>query len=66
MQWRYGDGKMLSMELNLGPEPVHVEGQHLGPVEAQTVFSHRWPADTPAGTWPAWAARWTFGAEITL
>ena len=66
VQWRYGDGKMLSMELNLGPEPVHVEGQHLGPVEAQTVFSHRWPADTPAGTWPAWAARWTFGAEITL
>lgn len=66
VQWRYDDGTMLSLELNLGPEPLQVEAQHLGPAEAQLVFSHRWPAGTPAQLWPAWAARWTFGEEITL
>jgi 1,4-alpha-glucan branching enzyme/maltooligosyltrehalose trehalohydrolase len=65
VQWRYTDGKMLSLELNLGPRPLQVPEQHLGPVEAQTVFTHAWPADAPAGQWPAWAARWTLGAEIT-
>jgi 1,4-alpha-glucan branching enzyme/maltooligosyltrehalose trehalohydrolase len=65
VQWRYTDAKMLSLELNLGPDPLQVPEQHLGPVEAQTVFTHAWPADTPAGQWPAWAARWTLGAEIT-
>jgi 1,4-alpha-glucan branching enzyme/maltooligosyltrehalose trehalohydrolase len=66
VQWRYDDGRMLSLELNLGAQPLQVEPQHLGPVEAQTVFSHRWPADTPRGTWPAYGARWTLGEEITL
>jgi 1,4-alpha-glucan branching enzyme/maltooligosyltrehalose trehalohydrolase len=66
VQWRYEDGTMLSLDLNLGPAPLHVEAQHLGPAAAQLVFSHRWPADTPAGVWPAWAARWSFGEEITL
>jgi maltooligosyltrehalose trehalohydrolase len=66
VQWRYGDGRMLCLELNLGAEPLQVEAQHLGPVEAQLVFSHRWPAETPRGTWPAWAARWTLGEEITI
>jgi maltooligosyltrehalose trehalohydrolase len=66
VQWRYEDGKMLCLELNLGPQPLRVEAQHLGPVEAEFVFSHRWPADTPAGVWPGYAARWTLGAEITL
>jgi 1,4-alpha-glucan branching enzyme/maltooligosyltrehalose trehalohydrolase len=66
VQWRYDDGKMLCLELNLGPQPLQVEAQHLGPVEAQPVFSHRWPQDTPASTWPAWAARWSLGEEITL
>jgi maltooligosyltrehalose trehalohydrolase len=66
VQWRYGDGQLLSLELNLGPDALQVEPQHLGPVEAQLVFSHRCPAETPRGTWPAWSARWTLGAEITL
>ncbi len=66
VQWRYEDGRMLCLELNLGAQPLQVEAQHLGPVEAQAVFSHRWPADTPRGTWPAWGARWTVGEEITL
>jgi maltooligosyltrehalose trehalohydrolase len=66
VQWRYDDGRMLCLELNLGAEPLQVEAQHLGPVEAQLAFSHRWPADTPRGTWPAWAARWTLGEEITI
>ena len=66
VQWRYEDGRMLSLELNLGAEPLQVEAQHLGPVEAQLVYSHRWPADTARGTWPPHAARWTFGTEVTL
>lgn len=66
VQWRYDDGRMLALELNLGPQALQVEPQHLGPVEAQLVFSHRCPADTPRGTWPAWSARWTLGEEITI
>ncbi len=66
VQWRYEDGNMLCMELNLGAEALQVEAERLGPVEAERVFSHRWPDDTPPGTWPPYAARWSFGAEITL
>jgi maltooligosyltrehalose trehalohydrolase len=66
VQWRYEDGQMLSLEINLGPDPVEVPAQHLGPVEAQCIFRHRWPEQAPAGRWPAWAARWSLGAEITL
>ncbi|MES2936398.1 MAG: malto-oligosyltrehalose trehalohydrolase [Pseudomonadota bacterium] len=65
-QWRYTDGRMLSLELNLSAQPLQVPDKHLGPVEAQTVFSHNWPADAPAGQWPARSARWTLGEEITL
>jgi 1,4-alpha-glucan branching enzyme/maltooligosyltrehalose trehalohydrolase len=56
---------MLSLELNLGPQPITVPPQHVGPVEARCIFSHRWPADAPAGSWPGWSARWTLGTEIT-
>ena len=66
VQWRYDDGRALSLELNLGPRPPEVPAQHLGPVEAECVFRHRWPDGTPASTWPAWSARWTLGTEITL
>ena len=65
VQWRYADGQVLGLEVNLGAQPLPVPAQHLGPVEAKCIFSHRWPADTPAGTWPAWGARWMLGAEIT-
>lgn len=66
VQWRYEDGMMLCLELNLGGQALQVEPQHLGPVEAQVVFSHRRPNETPRGTWPAYSARWTLGEEITL
>jgi maltooligosyltrehalose trehalohydrolase len=66
VQWRHEDGSMLCLELNLGDRPLQVEPQHLGPVEAQPVFSHRVAPDTPRGTWPAYSARWSFGQEITL
>lgn len=65
VQWRYDDGRMLSLELNLGPEPLEVEPLHLGPVEPQLVFSHRRPPGTPRGSWLAWSARWTLGEEVT-
>jgi 1,4-alpha-glucan branching enzyme/maltooligosyltrehalose trehalohydrolase len=64
-QWRYGDGQLLCLELNLGGEALAVPEQHLGPVEAREIFSHNW-RDAAPGTWPAWGARWTLGAEITL
>lgn len=66
VQWRYADGQMLSLELNLGPEAVQVPPQHIGPVEATCIFRHRWPPETPTGQWPAWSARWSLGQEITL
>lgn len=66
VQWRYEDGRMLGLELNLGPAAVQVEPQHLGSVEAEAVFSHRRPEGTPRGTWPAYSARWSLGEEITL
>jgi maltooligosyltrehalose trehalohydrolase len=66
VQWRYEDGRMLGLELNLGPSEVQVEPQHLGPVEAELVFSHRRPEGAPRGTWPPYSARWTLGEEITL
>jgi maltooligosyltrehalose trehalohydrolase len=66
VQWRYQDGQMLCLDLNLGAQPLQVEAQHIGPVEPQRVFSHRWPDDTPASTWPPYAARWSLGGEITL
>jgi 1,4-alpha-glucan branching enzyme/maltooligosyltrehalose trehalohydrolase len=66
VQWRYDDGRMLGLELNLGQETLQAEPQHIGPVEAQLVFAHRRPDDAPRGTWPAYSARWTLGEEITL
>jgi maltooligosyltrehalose trehalohydrolase len=65
VQWRYDDGTMLALDINLGAEPIDVPDAHLGPVEASEVFRHRWPGGT-TGQWPAWGARWTFGSEITL
>jgi 1,4-alpha-glucan branching enzyme/maltooligosyltrehalose trehalohydrolase len=65
VQWRYDDGQELSLEINFGAAPMQAAPQRIGPVEAQDVFRHRWPADTPAGTWPAYAARWRLGQEIT-
>ncbi len=65
VQWRYEDGLVLSLEINLGPEPLRVPAQRPGPVEAREVHRHRWPLDTPEDTWPAWSARWRLGAEIT-
>ena len=65
VQWRYEDGQVLSLELNLGPRPLKVPAQRMGPVETRDVFRHRWPEQTPADTWPAWAARWRLGPEIT-
>ena len=66
VQWRYDDGQVLALEVNLGADPLQVDPQRTGPVEAQDVFNHRWRPETPPATWPAWAARWRIGPEITL
>ncbi|HSV79108.1 MAG TPA: malto-oligosyltrehalose trehalohydrolase [Ramlibacter sp.] len=65
VQWRYEDGRMLALEVNLGAETITVPPRPLGPVEAKCVFSHRWPEGTPAAEWPPYAARWLLGAETT-
>jgi len=65
VQWRYEDGQVLALDINLGPASLQVPATRPGPVEAQDVFRHGWPADTPAGTWPAWSACWRLGPEIT-
>jgi maltooligosyltrehalose trehalohydrolase len=66
VQWRYADGQVLALEVNLGPEPLDVPAGHLGPVEGIEVFRHQWSAATSPDRWPAWGARWTLGAEVTL
>ena len=66
VEWRYADGQVLALRLNLGAAPLATEGPGPGPVEAAEVFAYRWPGDQPAGAWPAWAARWQIGPEITL
>lgn len=65
VQWRYDDGRMLSLELNLGEEPVRVPAQHHGPVEPELVFAFQRPGDDNGDAWPAWSARWQLGMEIT-
>ena len=52
--------------MNLGAEPIAAGERRPGPVDTEDVFRHRWPADAPEGTWPAWAARWRIGGEVTL
>jgi maltooligosyltrehalose trehalohydrolase len=59
VHWHYSDGRTLGLALNLGPRAIEVPEEHQVPQEGDDVFRHRWPPDTPAGTWPAYAARWT-------
>jgi 1,4-alpha-glucan branching enzyme/maltooligosyltrehalose trehalohydrolase len=66
VQWRYDDGQMMAMDVNLGDAPLAVDGPGMGAMEAAPLFAHRWPGATAAGTWPAWAARWQIGTEAAL
>ncbi len=62
IRWRYADGQVLGLDVNLSPESVDVQAE--APLRDGTpVFAHRWPEDTPAGHWPAWGARWRIGRE---
>ncbi|MGE4243754.1 malto-oligosyltrehalose trehalohydrolase [Ramlibacter sp.] len=61
VQWRYDDGRVLSMDLNLGAEPLDAPARSSGQNDALDVFRHNWPVDA-GHRWPAWAARWTLGA----
>jgi 1,4-alpha-glucan branching enzyme/maltooligosyltrehalose trehalohydrolase len=81
VQWRYADKRMLELRINLGASPVipakagiagsraaantDAGDSRLRGNDAVDVFNHAWPADTPEGHWPAWAARWRIGTEIT-
>jgi hypothetical protein len=49
------------LQLNLGAQAVAADelpAEISDPVE---IFSHARPEGTPAGTWPAWSARWWMG-----
>jgi maltooligosyltrehalose trehalohydrolase len=59
--WRYSDGQILMLEVNLGAQPLHVPPDPPLPAHAQELLHHAWPQGTPDGTWPAWAARWHLG-----
>ncbi len=63
--WHYSDGRLLVLELNLGPQAMTVIGNGVRSTDAQELLRHAWPADTAADVWPAWAARWTLGKHQT-
>jgi maltooligosyltrehalose trehalohydrolase len=63
--WRYGDGRQLVLELNLGAQPLHVAQDGAAPADAQELFRHAWPEGTDPGVWPPWAARWTLAKQST-
>jgi maltooligosyltrehalose trehalohydrolase len=59
--WRYSDGRILMLELNLGAQPLHVPPEPAVLANPQELLHQAWPEGTPAQTWPAWAARWSIG-----
>jgi maltooligosyltrehalose trehalohydrolase len=59
--WRYSDGRILMLEVNLGAQPLHVPADRPVLANAQELLHHAWPEGTPAEAWPAWAARWLLG-----
>lgn len=60
--WRYDDGQGIVLQLNLGPQPLQQPTRIAELAQGLELFAHAWPAGTPDGHWPAWAARWTMGA----
>ncbi|MDE2605543.1 MAG: malto-oligosyltrehalose trehalohydrolase [Burkholderiales bacterium] len=63
VRWRYDDGQVLFLELNLGDAPLRAAPQHLPAVGAPAVFRHGHPDGLPRGEWPPFSARWSLGPE---
>ena len=63
--WRYADGMLLQLELNLGAQPMHVGDLPALLSDAQELLRHAWPDGTDRGAWPPWSARWTLGRPAT-
>ena len=61
--WRYDDGQAIVLQLNLGATPLPVHEPMMEITEPLTMFSHAWPEGAPAGSWPAWSARWLIGKQ---
>jgi maltooligosyltrehalose trehalohydrolase len=62
VRWRYGDGALLALDLNIGAAPIDIGVGHGAPADASVVFQHqRSDADPRARTWPAWSALWWVG-----
>jgi maltooligosyltrehalose trehalohydrolase len=59
--WRYSDGQILMLEVNLGAQPLHVAPGPPPLAQARELLHHAWPEGTPADSWPAWGARWHLG-----
>ncbi len=62
IQWRYGGGTRIQLEINLGSAPAAVQpagqAQADEAVRAQDIFAYRRSSGDQAA-WPAWSARWT-------
>ncbi len=62
VQWRYGGGTRIQLEINLGSAPASVQpagqAQADEAVRAQDIFAYRRSSGDQAA-WPAWSARWT-------
>jgi maltooligosyltrehalose trehalohydrolase len=63
VRWRYGDGTLLALDLNIGAAAIDIGvGSHGAPADARVVFQHqRSDADPRARQWPAWSALWWVG-----
>jgi maltooligosyltrehalose trehalohydrolase len=61
--WRYADGQIVMLEMNLGAQPLHVPADPPVLAAPQELLHHAWPEGTPEDVWPAWAARWWQGTS---
>jgi 1,4-alpha-glucan branching enzyme/maltooligosyltrehalose trehalohydrolase len=59
--WRYTDGRALTLEVNLGSQPLQVHQDLDALADAKQLHLHAWPQGTAVDVWPPWAARWTSG-----
>ena len=62
VSWRYSDGQLLVLEVNLGAQPLHVAATQPALRGERELLRHAWPEGTADGVWPAWAGRWLMGA----
>ena len=63
VSWRYSDGQLLVLEVNLGAQPLHVAATAPALAGERELLRHAWPEGSAREVWPAWSARWLVGAR---